>query len=226
VVVQTGCGPMQVVYSMVSISGSVSNVDIRELHASAYSSPTSKSSTTIQPSIILAMIYADNSVKEKTRQRLACRVGKCMYLSPPLSHKQQNEKDICLALRVSVFRVYDRAADVPRRALRSVLHRVGQICPSQVKDSCLQQEMSPRENRSYRMSSSCTTCMHLSSVRNATWVCISFLVVLHMYVRRFDIWSAAAVSREMPSTRTAELYSTRCSVWPCLFAYKRLGHDK
>jgi hypothetical protein len=94
------------------------------------------------------MIHAVNSVKENKRQRLACRVEKCMHLSPPLSHKQQNEKDICLALRVSIFRVYDRAesaAGVPRRALRSVLHRIGKIWPSQVKDSCLQQEMSPRE---------------------------------------------------------------------------------
>ena len=112
---------------VISISGSVSNVDIRGLHASACSSPISKSSTTIQPSIILAMIYAVDSVKENKRQRLACRVGKCMYLSPPLSHKQQNEKDICLALRISIFRVYDRAADVPRRAPRSVLQRVAQI---------------------------------------------------------------------------------------------------
>jgi hypothetical protein len=53
-----------------------------------------------------------------------------MHLSPPLSHKQQNEKDICLALRVSIFRVYDRAesaADVPRRALTSVVHSIGEI---------------------------------------------------------------------------------------------------
>jgi hypothetical protein len=79
------------------------------------------------------MIHAVNNVKENKRQRLACRVGKCMHLSPPLSHKQQNEKDICLALRISIFRVYDRAesaADVPRRALRSVVHGIGKFDPA------------------------------------------------------------------------------------------------
>jgi len=91
---------MQFVDSEIVISGGVSSLDIGGWHASAYSS-LNNNHNSIPPcmqGLTLSRTLNDSG------WHADCE--KCMYLSPPPSHKQKKiQQDMCLALRASIFRV-------------------------------------------------------------------------------------------------------------------------